>query len=340
VVLQDPENFVKSLAALAEGTQAASELVARLLAGMADSDRMRLIRAVLRHGRRETALLLAERLEHELAAAPADRGTRLALVSTYRVLAARSPQALRQLLQIAGSENQTAALAASEALIDVALEGSEFDAASLVALLHSHFQGVRHHALQALRVLLRRLSGALSDADLLGCLQALEMETEAQVVLALSDLLGDWLRDGGRLTPDLVESFLRLAGRLLAAGRLGSGLARTLIILLKVMAQTAAAEIAIRLQPATLAILRSADLHLVQDGESEMLDLLGALARADPQFLPRVVADPPSHVRNLRALVFAIKRVEGPGSALFVRLASHASCPSEVKQLLLTIRTG
>jgi len=75
--------------------------------------------------------------------------------------------------------------------------------------------------------------------------------------------------------------------------------------------------------------------NLIRESEG----LMSALARADPDFLRRLVETSSSLPgKNLRALVRAIRRVEGKNSPLLSQIADLEGCPDEVKRHILTIR--
>jgi hypothetical protein len=126
----------------------------------------------------------------------------------------------------------------------------------------------------------------------------------------------------------------------LELGHLGAGVAGTVIRALKVMAQLEQPELAPLLQEAAWKALRWIEhLNRLSVGESEITDLLAALARVDGGFLARLVDDGPNlPERNVRAVAFAIRRVEGPGSPLLSLMLSSEWCPPSARNAILDFR--
>ena len=88
------------------------------------------------------------------------------------------------------------------------------------------------------------------------------------------------------------------------------------------------------------ALLRSIDLQRIDDGEAEVTDLLSAVARVDQDFLPALLTEdgPALCERNVRAVVWAVKRVEGLNSLLLDLLLESDWCALEIKSLILSLR--
>jgi hypothetical protein len=179
----------------------------------------------------------------------------------------------------------------------------------------------------------------VAEQDIADAFSALKDEDAEPVLQALCNLFVVWVRLGGRPGNSLGIAFGRLAMRLLREGPAGVGTVRAFLIAFKVIAQGEKPALIEQAREWVPALLRNVDLRRINDGEAEAVDLLGAVARVDQGFLPALFAECPTMPeRNLRAVVWAIKRVEGTNSQLLDHMLNSDWCPSEVKSLILNFR--
>jgi hypothetical protein len=164
-------------------------------------------------------------------------------------------------------------------------------------------------------------------------------ETNAATLQKLCKIVADWVKAEGKAPFAVAERMASLTSRL-DSGGLEAGVAGALIRVLKVMAQLEAPDITALLQEAARRALRGIEhLNRLSVGESEMIDLLSALARLDNGFLARLVDDGPAlPPRNVRPLAASIRRVEGAGSPLLSRMLSSDWCPPQARSAILEFR--
>ena len=112
-----------------------------------------------------------------------------------------------------------------------------------------------------------------------------------------------------------------------------------MLVALKVIAQVEDMALTDRLAIWTRDLLRLIDTQQVIDGEGEAIDLVSAVARVQPAFLETLLLEAPGlPPRNVRAIVGAIRRVQGSRSPLLEQLLSSAWCPDDVKSMILNMR--
>jgi hypothetical protein len=297
-----------------------SEVVGRILKAVALACRSRLVPEL--EG-------IADRLPH-------DGSLQVTMVAVHASVLATSETARARVLELALSRRKEVALAAASALRERAEVGEPPPAAELLAMAASSFAGVRDHLLQALSAL-QEHGVALDDAGLVRLCASMSAEPNSSTLQALCTFVGTWVRSARR-APAEVAGWLAQVTTLLG-DRLDGGLARALIRTLKVVAQIEDRGLLGSLEEPARTLLKAIDLNRLSDGESEMIDLLSAVARLTPDFLPQTVAVasglPP---RNVRALALAIRRAEGADSPLLSELLGSPWCPPPTRSLILKLR--
>ncbi len=297
------------------------------------------IRRILRDASATTASVIAAVLEHRLTSGMPSPSARLALVEVHAIRAKDSPVALSELITMSVSGGVRVGRAASLAIAKLAREVERMEPSRLLPLSTSTVVGVRLHWLEALTVMLER-GLPVAEQDILDAFSALKDEDAEPVLQALCNLFVGWVRLGGRPGASLGTAFADLATRLLREGRVGVGTLRAYLVAFKVVAQGEEPGLVAPAREWVWALLRSVDLQRIDDGEAEVTDLLGAVARVDQGFLPALLTEdgPTLCERNLRAVVWAIKRVEGLNSRLLDSLLGSDWCAPEVKSLILSLR--
>jgi len=333
-----PDKLVSAFTLISTDSPTACELLVQLVMKLPERMRHEYVKRVLRDASPTVASLVVARLEAQLMSGPQSRAAQLAIVELLGVTAKDSPASATALVVMATRGGTHVARAASRALARAAGTADHISGESLLPLSGSRVVGVRLNWLKGLARMIERGS-RLGEQDIIDACDALAGETSEPVLQGICDIIINWVRARGRATEAIGVAFGRLAVRSLEERLAGVGTLRTIIRALKVLAQSEEPGLRRRLGAWTRAVLRQTDLQRIKDGEAEMIDLLSAVARVDPTFLPETLDDCRQlPLRNVRAVVSAIKRVEGPGSHLLDRMLASQWCSPAVKSLILDIR--
>jgi HEAT repeat protein/energy-coupling factor transporter ATP-binding protein EcfA2 len=314
-----------------------SELVAALWAVLERGDDRLAQRAV--EGIPSRALTrLAPEVERLADRYPGRASLQHMLVAIYEPQAGTSAEAVSRLVELSLSPAKEVALAASRTLARSVGDGTRLRVAEILPLAQSKIPGVRDHLMEAV-VALQKAGGSIAETELVDLCQSLAGETNDPALQKLCAVAGTWLRTEGRVIFPVMHWAVELTRRA-ESGLLGGGAGGALIRTLKVMAQLEDPQIAALLQEAAQRMLLGApNPNRLSVGESEMTDLLSALARVDHEFLARLVDSGPAlPERNVRALAFTIRRVEGPGSPLLSLMLNSAWCPPSARNAILEFR--
>jgi hypothetical protein len=249
-----------------------------------------------------------------------------------------SAAAIPKLVELSLSHAKEVALASSLALERAVKEGARPRITEILPLAQSKISGVRDHLMEAV-VALQGAGHNMLEDDLVGLCQLLAAETNAPTLQKLCTVVGTWVRTERRMILPLTQWAVGLTSRI-ESGRFEGGAGGALIRTLKVMAQLEDPQVAPLLQEAAQRMLRGIqNLNRLSVSESEITDLLAALARMDGGFLARLVDDGPNLPdRNVRPLAFAIRRVEGPGSPLLSLMLSSEWCPPDTRNSIFEFR--
>jgi hypothetical protein len=333
-----PEEVLEVFASLADACDETwNELVAALWAALESGDDRLAQRAVEGVPRRSLARLAPE-IERLAGRYPGKTSLQHMRVAIYAPQVLTSPEAVLKLVELSLSHAKEVALAASLALARAVGEGARPRVAELLPLAESKIPGVRDHLMEAVTALQGAGCNILED-DLVGLCQRLAGETNAPTLQKLCTVAGTWVRAERRAILPLMQWAVGLTGRV-ESGRLEGGVAGALIRTLKVMAQLEDPQVTPLLQEAAHRMLRGVQHpNRLNVSESEITDLLSALARVDSEFLARLVNDGPNlPERNHRALAFTIRRVEGPGSPLLSLMLNSEWFSSYARNAILEFR--
>jgi hypothetical protein len=258
------------------------------------------------------------------------------LVHLFAAQATESAPALARLGQLAVGNKKTVALAAACSFAALAGSTDHPSAAELLPLAESPFPGVRDQLLLALSRL-REAGRELTDSELQQLCRKFREESNTSTLQTLCTFIGIWVRNAGRVPPGVAEGLASILGRL--GSRLEAGVARALIRTLKIIAQMEDRDLLPWLTEPARELLLRIDLNRLSDGESEMIDLLSAVSRLDPRFLSELLElGPQLYPRNLRALAWALKRVEGAGSPHLSEILKAEWCPPAVRRMIFELR--
>ncbi len=335
IAVKAPEVFARAYAALTDRSELARKIVPELVAALPVDRRAPTVTRIIRELPAETVEILAPELGRFLATAESDRAQNIASIRLFGALGRASREAVSALVERCASSSMKVALAAGSRLVLLVGSENKLSPSDLLSLAQSRFQGVRLHWLEALSRMLE-LRQPFSEQDLVAACKAAVFERSDPVVRLLLSLVANWVRENGRAPGASAEVVGAIALRLVGRGQVESGMLRSLIIALKTIAQTEELGLQLQLRLWTVALIRSTDLRRGHGAEPQAIDLLSALARLDPTFLGVLVADSSSFpVGNLRALVLAIRRVDGVRSPLLDEVLGAPWCDSDTKALVL-----
>jgi hypothetical protein len=334
---EQPDKALEALAFLRNDSPAVGELLLVLLPRVSANDRARFSKRILRNSSDRVTAAIAGKLEQQLLSDLPNVETEIALAELYGVLAKSSEPAIEKLVGLSLKNSERVARAASRKLMDLAASQS-ISVVTILQLARSRIAGVRLNCLGALRNI-AETRAELNAADLASAYAAFANERQEPVLQSLFQLSAIWVTANKQVPAVMISPFAELLSRLLEDEAAGAGTVRVLIKTVKVFAQTEDPATGKKVGELARTLLGSVNLEKIDDGESEMIDLLSAVARRDRSFLNLIVddcADLPW--RNARAVASSVKRVEGAGSVLLDRLLTADWCSPAVKNFILTLR--
>lgn len=337
LVLESPDNSLAALSFLRNDSPAVGELLLVLLPRVSANQRARFSRRILRNSSERVTAVIAEKLEKQLLSDLPNAESEIALAELYGVLAKRSEPAIEKLIRLSLKNSERVARAASRKLVDISAS-QRITVATILPLAQSRIAGVRLNCLNAIRNI-AETRAEMNASDVARVYTAFANELQELVLQSLFQLTAIWVAANKQVPDVIVTAFAELTLRLLRGDTAGSGTMRVVIKTLKVLAQTEDPAAEQKIAEIARTLLRSVNLEEIDDGESETIDLLSAVARRDRSFLSLIVedcADLPW--RNARAVASSVKRVEGAGSVLLDRLLAADSCSPAVKNFILTLR--
>ncbi|XHX79466.1 MAG: AAA family ATPase [Stenomitos frigidus ULC029] len=289
-------------------------------------------------------LLRFQPIDQQPPLATLDHRSQKGLVAVYRQQAATEPLALERLLLSAQGQLREIALLASLDLDQMA--GTHLEPAQLLPLLQSHFPGVQANALLALTRLSHQKRLLTPEAFTHLC-QLLATTANQAVARQFCALVNIWVRQQQQLPAGVLDVLAAIPTNLAKRQLFEGGTARALLDALKAIAQTERTNRAANdLGQLVHTLLTAISMIQVRNSEAEMIDLLSAMHRLDPQFLSTVLqADCPLMAergweRNIAAVMKTIRRVEGPHSALLDQSLAATWCTPAIRGVVLEARSG
>jgi hypothetical protein len=279
-----------------------------------------------------------------------DKRSQLFLVKLYREQIDVSPYAFQQLLAAMTSKYKEVAVSASQDL-DLWL-GSQFAVADLLGLLRSRFPGVRVNGLKVIQTRMQR-EQLLSASELTEICTALAQEDNQAVVCLLCQIVAAWVQCYRQVPPAVAEAIGGAIARLTKKGTLDGGSTRLLLSALKAIAQSLATgnslneaqQLAVQqLKGWIVRLLTEIDLIRVMNSESEVIDLLCAAHRLDKTLITQLahqecqVFAQRHWLRNISAILKAIRRIESQHSAIFDQILASDWCSPEIESFVLEVK--
>lgn len=263
------------------------------------------------------------------------------LLTLYQEWAQQDQAALERLLATAQGKQNDAAVSASRALADL---GSErLSPERWEPLVRSRFVGVRVNALTALTNCATQQP--ISEATLREVAIALAAEENPTVGRLFCDLVAEWVRHGERIPPVVLSTIAAIVQRLVDGDALEGGMGRSLVSALKRIARSRGPAIE-GAQLCGLVRLLLTRLNIIQlkNGESEVIDVLCAVYRFQPDFLGIMLQQDGAMfleqgwLYNLSALIKAVGKVEGVRSPLLDQVLQWYGDTPEIRSLVLGVR--
>jgi hypothetical protein len=279
--------------------------------------------------------LIAE-TQIRLQSKPKDKQLHRILSTLYLKLAEGSKSGVLGLVKLSLSQFESQATKASLMLSELARTSPLVEPTDLWPLSDSVFPGVRRNHKEALINIVRR-DPSFVDSDVEKVCDSLIAEANPVVVNRSYEFVMLWVRANKRMSHRAAESLAKSMRHLLKTGRINDGIIRSLIIIFKVLAQTENWQLAAKLCPWVEELITSVNIAKPDDGEPETIDLLTAMERNSDGFLASLVDKCPAMPsRNIRAIVCAIKNVQGPQSLLLRKILASDWCPPQTKSLILS----
>lgn len=281
--------------------------------------------------------LMVETLR-QLQMQPDNRRLQIILLELNLKLAATSRQGVLGLVELSLSEYESVATKASFMVAELARDNESLKAEDVRSLARSRFPGIRRNRLESLINILNR-KGIVPECDLDDICASLLREQNSAIINRTYDAVMLWVDANRRITDKAANDLASSIRQLLKDGKANDGLVRSMLITLKLLAYTEDPHLAPFLILCVRDLIVSVDIGKPSNGEADTADLLCAMERIVPRFIESISDHwPTMHTKNLRAIVSAIRNIEGPRSPLLDKIRHADWCPDKVKSLILSIQ--
>jgi hypothetical protein len=312
-----PDNLIPALDALANGSKLVKQIVNELIAELEPQQQAQ----------------ITKKLRSEV-----ETKSQFSFVDDYFTQAITYDKAVKKLMEMSLG-NKEYAFNASQAIIKLAIDYQRMSVQSLLLLAGAKTEGVRVNCLEAI---IKMIESKLpvTEQEITTICTTLANENDPTVVRYLCKLVARWVRLNKQVPPNVAEVIGSIIERFHAEGTYEGGTARWFIAALKAIAQTDEQLLVPELPQWTRILLNGENLDGIRHGESEFIDLLCAINRFDPNFLPIVVKyDCPSlkkqgKEKNISAVIKAIGRVQKQKSKLFQDILARDWCTPEIENLI------
>jgi len=263
------------------------------------------------------------------------------LLALYREWAEEDAAARERLWATALGQHNDAAVSASRVLADL---GSEhWSPAIWVPLVRSRFVGVRVNALTAMTTQLAQQP--ITEVTLTEIATALATESNPTVGRKFCDLVAEWVRRGNQVSPVVLSTIAAITQRLVDSNSLEGGMGRSLVSALKRIARSQNRAIdGAHLCGLVRLLLTRLNIIQLKNGESEVIDVLCAVYRLQPDFLGTMLQQEGAMLLdrgwlyNVSALIKAVGKVEGVQSPLLDQVLQWYGSSPDVQSLVLGVR--
>lgn len=332
--------WVIAVATLAADDESLGFATARL-AELPMDERVHAITTALRGTTADLGSVLVRWLQSQPGFAPHTSAAMEMRLAFHRLRAREGDErSLREIVLSAGSSEAALARKAAKALLDMALEPVRPGVHALLPLARSPVPVVRKNALLVVRTQFDA-GIPLAEADLVALAEAYAGEDDRMAVHALCELAGNWMLRESRAPLRVGEIVAGIVPRLTSAGTFDGGLARVVSFVFRLIAEGGGRDAVAAAGEWARHLLTVMEKGHLDNAQANVLGLLTALGRRDPEFFPSVLTlGPALPFRALRTFVVAVEKVEGIGSPLLTRIVQAEWSPTEIKRLVLGKRGG
>jgi len=267
----------------------------------------------------------------------------LYLVQMYKQQASGNPTVLARLLEISGSSTKDLATSASKVLLGE--DELQVEPMQLLPLLNSRFAEVKTNVLEAINHLVK--TSEISEEFILSVGQSFEAETNRTVAQCFCSLATEWFQQQQRVPFDLAEILFDIFVRFAESEPLEGGMGGVFVATVKAMLTFG--EPSVHQELLTQMghqLLTSLSVSSIDNGETEMIRVLGDIHRWNPGFLFGVVAQDcdvlfqQQWIKNISAVIKTIKTVEGPSSVLMDEVMQRYGHHTDIRSFVMEARGG
>lgn len=247
------------------------------------------------------------------------------------------PDAVGMLVEFATGPAERVALSAAKAIHALTTRGWPVEAQRIAPLATAQVGGVQQHWSRILKLILEKSD--IDEPSMIAAAEAVAHKTaDDQARIVMLELLRDWIRRHKNAPTGIVQSLRQMVVSVSnpADFRIGH------ITTLKAMAEFADQSELLALGDMALSILTRLDLERINIAEHEMSDVLQAVVRRDRPFLKKLLARFDMRTapwRNVRAVAFAVRALDGNDSFVLCLIDGHPACPASGKKLLAEWRS-
>lgn len=329
------EDILPLVGKLAHSEEAVARLL-RLSEGLPPDRQAERLLKTLRALSPDVVTLAAPLLQRRIDALPRSPVKELALVDILKIIARESPTAFADLVKYACGRTKRVANSASAGLADLVADSADANLTALLTLSTSTFENVRANCVSGFCNRVTR--GLVVDDGLLTTIgERLAHERHVVVLQRICELTTEWARAKRRVPASLLRLLDHISSEMRRTATIRDGASRLFIIALKASAQSEdpdAMESLSRLAIEVIATVNSTQTH-----EGDVIDLLSAVARVDMGFTARLIQVGDSvQPLNVRAIAFAIKRVDGLQSPLLDQMLGSDWCSPQARRAILESR--
>jgi hypothetical protein len=266
---------------------------------------------------------------------PADKQLQRIILELYWKVGA-SEMSIRGLVELSLSQYESLATKASLRLAELARSSPRVKADRLRLLAKSPFAGIRRNYIEAL-IGIMDLNGVIPEKDLENVCCAVLTEYNPVVVDRSFEFTMRWIHKHRRISERAMESLIASMRHLLKTARINDGIARSLLMIFKTLAQTEDPHLTPGLRVWAEELITSVNIGKVNKGRPVATNLLIAIERTSPGYLATLVGKcqtmPPG---NIYSIARAMKKAEGTQSMLLQQILHAEWCPPETKALILS----
>lgn len=250
--------------------------------------------------------------------------------------AASSEMGARGLIELSLSQYESLATKASLLLAELARSSPWVDAEGLREMARSQFAGVRRNHIEALIGIMDK-NGDIPEKDFENLCGIALTEKNPVVITRSFEFAMRWIHKHRRISSRALDAQISSMRYLLKTERMNDGIARALLVIFKVLAQTEDPRLMPGLGVWAEELMASINIGKLNKGGPVATNLLIALERASPGYLAAFAGKCcKMQPGNICSIARAIKKAEGSQSLLLQQMLNAEWCPPEAKTLILS----